>query len=520
MKENALLALANPLAQFLEKEPGSFTRKDLLRVVESKQIERLTFHYTALDGKLKEMKIPVISRNQVDEILAMGERVDGSSLFKGMVDMGLSDLYIVPHYRSAFINPFDPLSLDFICRYFSQSGEPAPFCPDNVLLRSAENFKNKTGYELRALGELEFFLLSERYENIYPGIHQRGYHSAAPFFKSGAVLDQILRIISQVTGAVKYVHSEVGYIEKVTSDFEEINGRRAEQAEVEFMPAPVEDMGDYLVVSRWIIRNIAYRYGLIATFVPKLNEGVAGNGLHFHLELHRHGRSVMSAEDGSLSGVAKRMIGGLCEYADSLTAFGNTVASSYLRLVPDQEAPTRVCWSDLNRSALIRVPLGWRNVGQLAEKINPSPETSDSKNHTDRQTVELRTPDGSALIHLMLAGITMAVDWAIAEAPKENRDPLELASSLYVKGNIFADKKLLRQLPILPGSCVQSAKLLLKKRHLYERERIFPPSVVEYVANLLTAEDDDRLQENFFHLPEDKRLPALRRIMHKDLHRH
>ncbi|MEK9136876.1 MAG: glutamine synthetase, partial [Bacteroidota bacterium] len=126
-------ALTNPLSLLLDKPPTEFTREDLISIIEQKQIERITFHYTALDGKLKELKIPVVSRKQAEWILADGERVDGSSLFKGMVDAALSDLYVMPLYKSAFLNPFDEASLDFMCRYLTKEGELAPFAPDTIL---------------------------------------------------------------------------------------------------------------------------------------------------------------------------------------------------------------------------------------------------------------------------------------------------------------------------------------------------------------------------------------------------
>src|SRR5512140_269602 len=75
-------------------------------------------------------------------------------------------------------------------------------------------------------------------------------------------------------------------------------------------------------------------------------------------------------------------------------------------------APTRVCWSDLNRSAMIRVPLGWSNLNNLAQRLNPQEQIS-LRQDEGRQTVELRSPDGSALIHLLLAGITMAAEWGL-----------------------------------------------------------------------------------------------------------
>ncbi|MFO7733826.1 MAG: glutamine synthetase family protein [Candidatus Aminicenantes bacterium] len=515
-------ALANPLSLILDKPAGEFTRADLLKIVETKKIERITFHYTAVDGKLKELKVPAASRSQVEAILAEGERADGSSLFKGMVDMALSDLYIVPQYRTAFFNPFDEGSLDFVCRYLTKDGEPAPFTHDNILARAASLFRRATGLEFNALGELEFFLLLEPSAKMYPAEPQRGYHGSSPFIRGGPILDEMVGHITRITGAVKYAHSEVGLIESLKSDLDEIQGRRAEQMEVEFLPKPIEEMADDLVIGRWIIRNTAFRHGAIATFAPKLEEGVAGSGLHFHLEFTRDGQSVMTGPDGKLSGDARKLVGGLCEYADSLTAFGNTVSSAYLRLVPNQEAPTRICWSDLNRSALIRVPLGWHGVGNLARKVNPRETEEFVDPRGGRQTVEIRSPDGSANIHLTLAGICMAANWAFSADPSLHKDhgPLDLAERLYVKGNIFADKELLKRLPNLPASCVESSRLLLKKRGLYERDGIFPPSVIDYVVRMLQAENDEGMNKQLASLPAHDRLHEIRKIMHKDLHKH
>jgi glutamine synthetase len=514
-------ALANPLSVVLDKNPRDFNRSDFLKVIDQKHIERITFHYTALDGKFKELKLPVADAGQAESVLAEGERVDGSALFKGMVDASLSDLYVVPVYKTAFFNPFDESSLDFICRFMTKEGELAPFALDSILARACQVFARNSGLELQALGELEFFLLSDRNPHLFPAQKQHGYHAAAPYLKGGQILNEMVRTITQITGAVKYAHSEVGFVESVRSDLEEIRGKQAEQLEVEFLPRPAEEMADDLVLSRWLIRNIAYKYGCVATFTPKIEEGIAGNGLHFHLELVRDGKNIMTKEDGNLSVPARRLIGGLCAYADSLTAFGNTISSAYLRLVPNQEAPTRICWSDLNRSSMIRVPLGWSNLRHLAKRLNPQ-DSSALSDGQSRQTVELRSPDGSAIIHLLLAGITMAVDWAFREDDslfKKNL-PLELADQLYVQGNVFTDKALLQKLPTLPRSCVESSRILLEKRDLYERDGVFPPSIIDYVVRLLRAENDEDMNQRLIDLPADDRLSETRKIMHKDLHRH
>jgi glutamine synthetase len=514
-------ALANPLAVLLDKPPGDFNRQDFLNVIAQKHIERITFHYTALDGKLKELKLPVADASQAEMILAEGERVDGSSLFKGMVDAALSDLYVVPVFKTAFLNPFDEASLDFICRYLTREGVLAPFAPDNILARAHALFKEKTGMEIQALGEIEFFLLSDRASDIFRTQKQLGYHGAAPFIKSGTILNEMVRHITQISGAVKYAHSEVGFIESVRSDIAEIKDKRAEQLEIEFLPRPIVEMGDHVVLGRWLIRNIAYKYGCVATFTPKIEEGIAGNGLHFHVELLKDGANIMANPDGTLSEAARRLIGGLCHYADSLTAFGNTVSSAYLRLVPNLEAPTRICWSDLNRSAMIRVPLGWAKARHLSRRINPH-DAAEFATEGSRQTVELRSPDGSAITHLLLAGMIMAADWAFRgdDTLFKTNEPLDLAERLYVKGNIFTDSELLKRLPALPTSCVESSRLLLQKRDLYERDAIFPASVIDYVARLLAAENDEFMNRTLADLPADDRLHETRKIMHKDLHRH
>jgi glutamine synthetase len=505
-------ALSNPLAKLLDKPRRDFTRRDLMQLIEQQGIERFGFHYTALDGKLKELKIPITSRSGAELILAEGERVDGSSLFKGMVDAALSDLYVVPLYRSAFLNPFEGKSLDFICRYITKEGELAPFAPDTILINASRRFRERTGFDLYTLGELEFFLIGEDPKGIFTAQKQHGYHAASPFIKSGPILNEMIQHITQISGDVKYAHSEVGYIDAIRSNLPEIEGKCGEQLEIEYLPRPIEEAADNLVLGRWLIRNIAYRNGCVATFAPKIEEGVAGNGMHVHIAAMREGRNAMTEDSGELSAAARKLIGGLCRYAGSLTAFGNTVSSAYLRLVPNQEAPTRICWSDLNRSAMIRVPLGWSRVSNLSRLVNPQ-ETEGVERAGERQTVELRSPDGSAVVHLLLAGIAMAAEWGSAEAEADR-----LTEELYVQGNIFEDQALLDRLPKLPGSCEASGRVLDEQRELYQRGGVFPASVIDWMVGRLTGQADAEMNRRLADMPAEDRLHETRRIMHRCLH--
>lgn len=511
--ENNLLQI-NSISSFLKKDKTEITREDLIKIVKEKNIQKVTFHYVGGDGKLKELKLPFTNTIQLEKILADGERVDGCSLFQNVVDMGNSDVYVVPIYKTAFLNPFEDDSIDFICKFIDSNGEIASFSHDSVLHKAIDLFRKKTGYEIYAAGELEFFLLQDIERNIYTLPKQMGYHSSSPFIKSTFILNEILTHIEKITGIVKYAHSEVGNLERLASTDEEINNKLMEQLEVEFNPAPIEDMANYLELSKWLVRNIAYKHNCIATFTPKLEEGIAGNALHFHLMIKdKKEHNLLIDDGGHYTIVAKKLIGGLIEYSDSLTAFGNTVASSYFRLVPNQEAPTHICWSESNRSAMIRIPLGWSKVNNLASIINPQQKNLFRNEEGKRQTIEFRPPDGSAFIHLLLAGITLAAEYGITKI-----NDYEQVEKLHITGNIFQNDKIRRELKSLPSSCAESAEILSKKRQLYERENIFPKFIIDHIIKLLRNENDNDLRFKLDNLPQEERAIALRRILHKDIY--
>ena len=510
---DSVTALMNPLINLLDKPRQQFTRADLIKVIQKLEIRTLTFHYTGWDGKLKELRLPFANLNQAERLLAEGERVDGSSLFKGLVEAGGSDLYVIPVYRSAFLNPFLEGSLDFFCRFVNREGELAPYAPDNILLKTAQRLHETTGFELHALGELEFYLISAPADDLYPAARQSGYHAAAPFVKHKALVDDMALKLAQITGAVKYAHGEVGYIPGIQSELIELNGKHAEQYEIEGLLRPIEETADNVVLGKWLIRNLAAQQGVLATFAPKLEEGVAGSGLHFHLALKKDNRNAMlNPNKQALSVPAKKLIGGLCRHAAVLSAFGNTVASSYLRLVKNQEAPTQICWSDMNRHALIRVPLAWQSVTNLSNIVNPVPEPY--QRIESRQTVELRSPDGSAHIHLLLAGITQAVLAGLTE-----NGMTTYAEERYVKGNFHEDKALSDRLERLPGSCMEAAQRLRQEREIFTKNGFFTDQVIDAALANLEAEQDGDVQERLQRLSPAERQQEIRRLMHKDLHK-
>ncbi len=471
----------NPLVQYLNKPADQFTKADLIKYIEDNNIEMVNFRYAAHDGRLKTLNFVISSREHLDTILTCGERVDGSSLFKH-IEAGSSDLYVIPRYKTAFVNPFAQVpTIDILCSFYNKDGEPLDSAPEHILRKAHQALKDETGYSFEVMGELEYYVISKRQE-LFHADDQRGYHESAPFVKWGDFRRKAMLYIAQTGGLIKYGHSEVGNFTLGEYEYE--------QNEIEFTPTTLEDAADQLLIAKWILRNLAREYGVNITFAPKITVGKAGSGLHVHTRLIKDGRNVM-VENGKLSDVAKRAIAGYLTLAPSLTAFGNQNPTSYFRLVPHQEAPTNICWGDRNRSVLVRVPLGWLGKANMAKSVNPL-EPDGIFDHSQKQTVEFRCPDGSADIYLLLAGLTVAARHGL-----QMNDGLAVAEKNYVDVNIFHDehKEKVKSLAQLPVSCYDSAQELLRQADIYKAYGVFPQSLIEGLANKLMSFNDQHLRE-------------------------
>ncbi|MEJ5302693.1 MAG: glutamine synthetase family protein [Bacteroidales bacterium] len=471
----------NPLVQYLNKPNSEFTKADIIRYIEDNNISMVNFRYVGGDGRLKTLNFVIHDYQHLDTLLSAGERVDGSSLFK-YIEAGSSDLYVIPRYRTAFVNPFtDVPTLDILCSYYTKDGTPLESAPEYVLRKAHQVLKERTGYSFEAMGELEYYLIRPRSE-FFHADDQRGYHESTPFCKGASLRRQAMLYIAQAGGYIKYGHSEVGNF--TLGDYE------YEQNEIEFMPVPVEDAADQLVIAKWILRNLAYKNNLHITFAPKITVGKAGSGLHIHTRLMKDGVNAM-IENGKLSDIAKKAIAGYLDLAPSLTAFGNQNPTSYFRLVPHQEAPTNICWGDRNRSVLVRVPLGWLGKGNMAKDANPL-EPAGEYDFSQKQTVEFRCPDGSADVYMLLAGLTVAARHGL-ELPNS----LELADKTYVDVNIFNEehKEKVKELKQLPVSCYDSALQLERQANVYMQYGVFPQRVIEGFIKQLKTFNDQNLRE-------------------------
>jgi glutamine synthetase len=488
MNKEQLSMSLNPLVQQLNKKPKDFTKADIIWFIVENEIEMLNFRYVGGDGRLKTLNFVISDMDYLDQILSYGERVDGSSLFS-FVGAGSSDLYVIPRFGSAFVDPFAKLpTLCLLCSYYTGDGNPLDISPEYILKKAAQSFRDVTGMEFQAMGELEYYVIGNK-EELFLATDQKGYHESAPFAKFEEFRMNAIHLIARSGGMVKYAHSEVGNFT--------MGDKIYEQNEIEFLVTDVEDAANQLIIAKWIIRRLAYEYGLDVTFAPKITAGKAGSGMHIHTRIVKDGENCM-VTNGKLNDTAKTAIAGYMQCAPSLTAFGNTNPTSYFRLVPHQEAPTTICWGDRNRSVLVRVPLGWTTQTDMVANENPLEEPA-KLNGSQKQTVEFRCPDGSADVYLLLAGLTVA-----ARSGFELKHALDYAKKTYVDVNIFQEehRNRVNSLENLPASCWESAEMLQKQRAIYELHGVFPPHIIDGIITGLKKFNDKDIRRELNNNPE------------------
>jgi glutamine synthetase len=485
----------NRIVRHAKKPPEELTKEDLVKFVEDNDVQAINFRHVGGDGRLKTLNFVITSKGQVDKLLSAGERVDGSNLFS-YINSTSSDLYVIPRYRTAYMNPFTTIpTMDVLCSYYTKEGVPLTTSLENIVRGAHEALKSSTGLSLKAMGELEYYVVYDK-QPVYPIDGEKGYQESFPFSKQEQLRCEAMRAISQAGGKVKYGHSEAGFISREAQDME--------QHEIEFVPVDIEDAADQIVIARWILRVLAYKYGVNVTFAPMIAVGHAGNGLHIHSKLVKDNRNMLIDENG-LSNIAKKAIAGYLSLASSLTAFGNPVPLSFARITAHREAPTIIFWGDRNRSALVRVPLGWLNVGNMVKNANPQ-ETGETPIGAD-QTLEFRCPDGCANVHLLLAGMAVAARYGL-----EMGDALEVSERLYLNASVSPDPQA-EGFSQLPTSCWEAAECLLEHRAIYEKDGVFSRQMIDDWASHLKGYGDKDLGPEYY-AKEDE----VRKLVNKYFH--
>jgi glutamine synthetase len=449
---------AQTLHRHIGKPPAAWTVDDIVSFVRDRGIRVLSLMHVGGDGWLKTLDFVPRDSAHLTDVLTGGERADGSSLFGDLgIPVGASDIVMRPRLSSAFVDPFAPEpTLAVLCSHFNRQGAPLAESPDTLVRAAHARLQAETGVELHALGEIEYFLGTRVGDAEAYGANERGYHASSPFVFGEALRRKALVHLAEMGVAVKYGHAEVGYVEADAAD-----SRVWEQHEIELWLQPLPEAADAVVLTQWVLRNLAQRAGMLCSFAPMARKGHAGSGLHFHFAPKGPaGFLPHTAADGSLTPAATWLIGGLVEHGAAMMAFGNRSRDSFVRLSQGKEAPSSVTWGRYNRRALVRIP------------IIP---TDAHGRETAPGTIEFRLPDGSAHPHLLLAGIAQAF---VAGHGMANLDARLARTAVSAQGQVAADNR-------VPLTFPEIADAVTACRPVLEAGGVFLPNMLDRViANL------------------------------------
>ncbi len=444
------------------KPRGTWTIDDIVDLVRVRGIQVVSLMHVGGDGWLKTLDFVPRSTTHLKDIVDGGERADGSSLFpRAGIPPDRSDIVLRPRLHTAFIDPFAAMpTLVLLCSHVDREGEPLAASPDTILRRACAYLRETTGVDLHALGEVEYFLGKPRDETDIYGADDRGYHASSPFVFGEGLRRKALGLLADIGVPVKYGHSEVGYIEA-----REPENVIWEQHEIELALAPLPDAADGVLLTQWVLRNLAHRKGMRCATGPMMLQGHAGNGLHFHFAPVKDGKIVPIKDGaGNLTDPARWLIGGLVQLGGALMAFGNRVEDSFVRIGQAKEAPSAIVWGEFDRQALVRLPVV---SADAAGRVITS------------ATVEFRLPDGSALPHLLLAGAALAT---IKGRDTEELDALLKRTSVAEArhGNTGGAEP-------VPGNFREVAEAVGRHRGTLESGGVFPGALLDNFLEQLSG---------------------------------
>ncbi len=366
------------------------------------EIMMVDFMMVDIDGRWRHLTMPV--ERLTDDILTDGVGFDGSNY--GFAPIEKSDMVFVPDLSSAYVDVFEEIPtlamigdvyvIDLPNNYrFDQY-------PRNVAMRAQEYMKDLgIADEMRIGPEFEFHVFDRVSYDVEPSgayysvdceqaewntgdeddnlgykmPHKGGYHMALPMDRLSGFRSRLTLLMEKQGIAVKYHHHEVG---------------GPGQLEIEVEMGGMLEMSDKTMMTKYLVKNLAFEEDKSATFMPKPIYAEAGNGMHVHMHLFKDGKPLFYDENGysQLSDMALHFIGGLLTHARALCAFTNPSTNSYKRLVPGYEAPVTIGYATSNRSSVVRIP---------AYAKGPN-----------KKRFELRSPDGTCNPYYAFSAILMA----------------------------------------------------------------------------------------------------------------
>jgi len=336
------------------------TREEIMAIVEEKNINFFRLQFVDIFGFMKNIAIP---RSQIKKALDGQMMFDGSSI-DGFVRINESDMYLKPDFDTFLVLPWrvrDNINAArIICDVHKSDGTPFTGCP-RVNLKRVLAEARELGFTMNVGTECEFFLFQEDAQgNLKTETGDvAGYFDVDPEDKGINCRREIIETLESMGFEVEASHHEVA----------------EGQHEINFKYADALAAADNTVTFKWVVRSIAAKHGLHATFMPKPVFGINGSGMHTNQSLFNlDGTNAFFDENGplKLSETAYQYIAGIMKNARGFTAVTNPLVNSYKRLVPGYEAPVYVAWSASNRSALVRIPAN-RGLSTRTEVRCPDP---------------------------------------------------------------------------------------------------------------------------------------------------
>ncbi|UOF92901.1 type I glutamate--ammonia ligase [Fodinisporobacter ferrooxydans] len=337
----------------------NFTREDILRMAKEENVRYIRLQFTDLLGVIKNVEIPV---SQLTKALDNKIMFDGSSI-EGFVRIEESDMYLYPDYNTWLIFPWGDEQgkiARLICDIYMPDGTPFAGDPRGILKRALK-IANDMGFSSMNVGpEPEFFLfkLDEQGNPTTEMNDQGGYFDLAPVDLGENCRREIVLVLESLGFEIEASHHEVA----------------PGQHEIDFRYSNALTAADNIMTFKLVVKTVARKHGLYATFMPKPIYGINGSGMHCHQSLFSGKSNAFYDErdELGLSKVAKQFLAGLLAHARGFTAITNPTVNSYKRLVPGYEAPCYIAWSAKNRSPLVRIPAS-RGLSTRIEVRNPDP---------------------------------------------------------------------------------------------------------------------------------------------------
>ena len=338
-----------------------YSKEDILAMVEENGVKFIRLQFTDILGTLKNV---AITDRQLEKALNNQCMFDGSSI-NGFVRVEESDMYLRPDLDTFVIFPWRPQQgkvARLICDVYMPDGTPFEGDP-RYILKKAINKAEAMGYTMNVGPECEFFLFEvDNDGNPTLKTNDKGsYFDLGPIDLGENARRDMTLALEDMGFEIETSHHEVA----------------AGQNEIDFKYADALVTADNITTFKYVVKSIAQRHGLYATFMPKPLHGVNGSGMHVNISLIKDGKNAFYNEEDQLglSSVAYNFIAGVLKHIKEICPITNPLVNSYKRLVPDYEAPVYIAWSAKNRSPLIRVPSA-RGEGTRIEFRSPDPSSN------------------------------------------------------------------------------------------------------------------------------------------------